>query len=690
MFKGSVSVLFLGEIRMIKRCLVSMAAMLGLASGASADITAEPIPVEAFARVPNIQSVSLSREGDLVVAIVAAPGSDNGDTALATWNLADAGSAPVITPSGDRMKWIAGSALKHGQILAIGRQEWTGQLGGCGEGRVTGATATFVNQVYLTDATHGEFEEAFETGGRALGIGENLRRCLEIAGTTSVVSSLPLDPDRIIISRLNPISLGAAFYRMNLRTGEQEFMFRGGGRTSPALFDRRDGTVLAREELEPVGENEYENRIYLLNPETGEFEVHETLAYSLASRHTMSVAGRDEASGQYYIITDLYSDLAQVYAYDPATRSLSDGPILAHPRYSITGLIFGDESENSSSVMGFRYGGPRGSEVYWLDGAMNATQEALNGLFPDAYVSIMDTANGLNTILFSVSSGAQPPAYYIFRNGELQLLGHSRPWIDSDNLADSELIYYEARDGLRIPGILDLPAGWTPEDGPLPTIIHPHGGPWARDTTNWDASGWVPFLTSRGYAVLRPQYRGSTGFGLELWRAGDRQWGLAMQDDKDDGAAWLVEQGIADPDRIAMFGYSYGGFASIAAVVRENSPYQCAIAGAGVADLGNIGNNWSDSRIQRAFQGRTVSGMDPILNTDQANIPIFLFHGDRDVRVPLFHSRDFYNAVRNRVDAELMVVDDMPHSLPWYPRHHREFLTRIESYLANDCGPGGL
>jgi dipeptidyl aminopeptidase/acylaminoacyl peptidase len=200
----------------------------------------------------------------------------------------------------------------------------------------------------------------------------------------------------------------------------------------------------------------------------------------------------------------------------------------------------------------------------------------------------------------------------------------------------------------------------------------------------------VPFLTSRGYAVLRPQYRGSTGFGLELWRAGDAQWGLAMQDDKDDGAAWLVEQGIADPDRIAIFGYSYGGFASIAAVVRENSPYQCAIAGAGVANLGSIGNNWSDNRVQRAYQGRTVRGMDPIQNTELANIPIFLFHGDRDVRVPLFHSRDFYNAVRNRVDAELMVVDDMPHSLPWYPRHHREFLTRIESYLANDCGPGGL
>jgi dipeptidyl aminopeptidase/acylaminoacyl peptidase len=144
-----------------------------------------------------------------------------------------------------------------------------------------------------------------------------------------------------------------------------------------------------------------------------------------------------------------------------------------------------------------------------------------------------------------------------------------RPWIDPDDIGEQKWVSYTARDGLKIPALLDLPAGWSKEQGPLPLVVNPHGGPWARDYAGWDASGWVPFLTSRGFAVLRPQYRGSTGLGRKLWVAGDAEWGLKMQDDKDDGAQWLVDEGIADPDKMVMFGYSYGGFAAVAAAVKD-------------------------------------------------------------------------------------------------------------------------
>src|SRR5690606_7295704 len=205
-----------------------------------------------------------------------------------------------------------------------------------------------------------------------------------------------------------------------------------------------------------------------------------------------------------------------------------------------------------------------------------------------------------------------------------------------------------------------------------------------------DASGWVPFLTSRGYAVLRPQYRGSSGLGRRLWLAGDSQWGMAMQDDKDDGAAWLVKEGIADPERLAIFGYSYGGFAAAAAVVRPDSPYQCAISGAPVTDLGRIGTSWSENRVQRILQTRTVTGMDPIRNTGTANIPVLLYVGDRDVRTPAFHARSFYDGVKDKVPATFELIPDMPHSMPWYHRHQMTALGLLESFLAEDCGPGGL
>ena len=157
-----------------------------------------------------------------------------------------------------------------------------------------------------------------------------------------------------------------------------------------------------------------------------------------------------------------------------------------------------------------------------------------------------------------------------------------------------------------------------------------------------------------------------------------------MQDDKDDGAAWLVEQGIADPDRIGIMGFSYGGFAAMAATVRENGPFKCAIAGAGVSNLERLGNLWGGNRIQRRIQGRTVRGMDPMENTDKANIPILIYHGDRDTRVELYHSVDFYNAIKDRVPAELVVVKDMPHGMPW-PEHFQESFEAMDHFLTDVC-----
>src|SRR5699024_5032424 len=145
--------------------------------------------------------------------------------------------------------------------------------------------------------------------------------------------------------------------------------------------------------------------------------------------------------------------------------------------------------------------------------------------------------------------------------------------------------------------------------------------------------------------------------------------------------------GIADKGRIAIFGYSYGGFAAVAADVRSPSPYQCAIAGAPVANLGRLNTSWSDNRLQRILQGQTVKGMDPMQQADKAHLPILLFVGDRDVRTPRkIHAEPFYKAVKDKVSAQYHEIPDMPHSMPWYSSQQRETLSLIEDFLANDCG----
>lgn len=664
--------------------------MLATACVSAGAMAVNPIPAESFARLPEIQSVSMSSDGKNLVGLVTAPGSDYKETALATWALDDLDRGPVITPSGDRMKFVAASAMKADRVLVLGRQEWTGQLAGCGEGRMTGATKTFVTKAYLTDSKHAEFKDAFADNTRRLGVSEDVQRCLEIAGTAELVNTLPLDPDNVVVLQVNQASLSGNYYLYNLRTGETKLLFKSGGRSSPGLFDPRTGELLTREQLDGAGGDEYEQKILIRNEATGEFEVHDNLTQKLSDRRTVQFVGRDEATGKYYVLTDLFSDLIQAWMYDPKARSFEKEALIAHPEFSIGGLILGTQPSNFNKVLGFVVDGLT-REVTYVDPDMRSIQSGLNAAYPDQSVAISGYNDDLSRVLFSTSSASHPPAYHLLLDRKRVLtLGKQRPWINPSDIGEQKLVTYAARDGMKIPAILDLPAGWTKADGPLPTVIHPHGGPWARDFGGWDASGWVPFLTSRGYAVLRPQYRGSSGLGRKLWLAGDSQWGMAMQDDKDDGAAWLVKEGIADPDRLAIFGYSYGGFAAAAAVVRPDSPYQCAISGAPVTDLGRIGTSWSENRVQRILQTRTVTGMDPIRNTDKANIPVLLYVGDRDVRTPAFHARSFYDGVKDKVPAKFELIPDMPHSMPWYHRHQIAALGLLESFLAKDCGPGGL
>lgn len=497
--------------------------------------------------------------------------------------------------------------------------------------------------------------------------------------------TLPLLEDEVLISRGGED--GNGFYLYNMKTEAERLMYRSKGDEQISLISNRDGSVLATTSVDPAGGGDYTISYKLLNTNTGELEEAKALTSTASKRFTVDVEGVDDATGKYYVITDKFRDKAAVYLYDIATDTFDTEPVFAHPKFSATNVIFSDRKQNFNDIVGFAYGGAS-SERFYIEPETKSVYEGLKAAFPGRYISLRGVNEDMSRVLFEVSSSSYPPVYYLLSDkSKVSLVGASRPWIDSDDLRDTELVYYTARDGLEIPAFLTLPKGWTKADGPLNTVILPHGGPWSRDSNDWDGSGWPQFLASRNYAVLQPQYRGSTGFGRKLWLAGDAEWGQRMQDDKDDGAAWLVSEGIAKPDKIAMFGYSYGGFAAMAATVRPNSPYQCAIAGAGVSNLTRIGLNWSDNRLQRAIQGNTVTGMDPAQNYEKANIPILVYHGDRDVRVPLFHGTDFYNGVkRYQPDSKLVVIKDMPHSLPWWPEHHRKSLSAIESFLNNECG----
>jgi dipeptidyl aminopeptidase/acylaminoacyl peptidase len=584
------------------------------------------------------------------------------------------------------MGFVVANALKAGKILALASQAWTGSLSGCGEGRSTGATKTWRYKNFLTDKSIKEFDDLF-ANGRSIGVSSETLHCLEIGANPQIID-LPLDAENVIIRRVDPTSFVAQYSKVNLRTGKGDFMYRDVGDMAVGLIDPRDGTIRTKQKIDPQGNQEYNAETYILDPATGKFELEAPLTVDFKTRNQMDIAGYDEASGKYYVITDKFSDHAAIHMYDARSNTLSTEPEFLHKDFDAVGVVLGRHKSNFGKLLGYTYdAGDR--EVYWVDPDMKSIYDGLAKLsnFKGQTITLIDWTDDKNKVLFATDGPRNAPVYYLLINKtKLLAVGGQRPWIKPETLGERTLVYYEARDGMKIPAFLTLPPGWKKGDAPPPAIVHPHGGPWARDYLGWDDSGWTQFLATRGIAVLQPQYRGSTGWGHNLWLAGDAEWGQKMQDDKDDAARWLVKEGYAAEGRIGIFGYSYGGYAAFAASVRPGGPFKCAIAGAGVSNLTRIGNNWSESRVQRAYQGRTVKGMDPQQNTSRLAMPILIYHGDRDVRVPLFHATDFYNSVKSTGKAKLLVLKDMGHQLDkWTPGNARESLDAIEDFLVNDC-----
>ncbi|WP_370265544.1 prolyl oligopeptidase family serine peptidase [Hyphomonas sp.] len=650
---------------------------------------ADPVSAEDFAKHPSVSSVSMSLEGDMLVGVIADPTTDGAQRAAAYWDLSgeiDTTKPLVpsnITPSSGKTKFYAASALKNKKSLWFTVQPYIGALEGCGEGKTTGSTKKYLQKVYMGNERIKKIDD-LPDGRAEVGANKMLLRCFELVGETNIESILPLDPSKIIISRATTKN-GTSYFEHDLETGREKFLIKA-SETESISISNRTGEVVARTELE------YEDgawRQYISLPDaSGNFVREDALSREIANRYNLDVLSKIKDTQTYYVATDKFDDKVTIYTYDANTDTFGDEPVFAHPEFNAGGMIFSNREEDFGRILGFTYDGPV-RETFWIDPEMKSIQDGLNAAFPGKNVVLNDYTADRNRVLFTVSAPEMAPAYFLLVDkAKVAVIGSQRPWLKEEDLGKGKFVYYSARDGMKIPAILTMPAGYEEGDKAKGAIIVPHGGPWARDSAGFDSSGWTQYFASRGYIVMQPQYRGSDGWGRELWLAGDKEWGQKMQDDKDDGAAWLVDNGYVDADKIAIHGYSYGGFAAFAASVRPNSPYQCAIAGAGVSNLAKLGNEWGNNRIQRIVQGDTVTGMDPMQNTDKINIPILIYHGDYDVRVPIFHSREFYNAIKNKQPGSKFIeLKEMGHqSSKWLPEHKERVLEEIETFLNTTCG----
>jgi pimeloyl-ACP methyl ester carboxylesterase len=663
-------------------------------------INAKPTPptIDKLAAYPKMSSFTLSPDGKHLAALE----GRGEDRVILVWNT-DALDKPPTVLGTQRMKVQAVQFIKNDLIAVSMWQPY--------DLRLDELTKRFITKLFITDLEGKKWNEPMPQE-RAMSRTEELRQGLS---NPTVLDALPNDPEHILVINDAGASSGDVF-KVNVHTNRAERVQRSDEKISGYLTDL-EGNIRARNRADVDGTGAFVTA-EILERGTGNWVEH--FRSYVKNRDVTEIVAFSTDPNVAFVGSNVGTDKEVIYEYDIAARKRKE--VLFQHRFFDAGRVLMNRTKGAGDglafgeILGVSYEGPRGTstDVVWTSPKMQALDKAIRGALglKQQNLALTDPATGqaattpydvdvgyrlaawtrdLSTVVFTVQGDSRPPESYLLRNGKLMLLAKAYPDIDAAALGTTTLVYYKARDGLDVPAFLTRPNTELCGAAPWPAVVHPHGGPWSRDEMGFDASMWVPLMASRCFAVLRPQFRGSQGWGKRLWMAGDAEWGQKMQDDKDDGAKWMIDQGIAQRGRIAMFGFSYGGYSAMAAAVRPNGLYKCAIAGAGVSDHERIWARFYTNPFFREAQAPTVKGLNPVEFADKIQIPIMVYHGERDQTVPLEQS-DWYVSKAKRSGQKVVYhqLADYAHGPAWTRKIMAEQLRYIEDYLVNDCGGKGL
>jgi len=330
----------------------------------------------------------------------------------------------------------------------------------------------------------------------------------------------------------------------------------------------------------------------------------------------------------------------------------SDGEVLGaihtDPEFDVFGSLV--QHPETGKPVGVRYMRHHPHTV-WFDQELATLFQALERHVPGKHHQLISVDDDYKLFLFHAYGGISPGYFLVDRAaGKLIEIGRDYPDLQDEAVVDIAPIEYSSRDGSKIPGYLAVPKHLPGQK--LPTVVLPHGGPYDRDSARFDP--WVQYLNGLGIAVLKPNFRGSVGYGELFMQAGYRQWGKRMQEDLVDGIDWMVREGMADPDRVCVVGASYGGFTALVSAYKYPDRVRCAVSLAGISDLDRLVRRIQDFDLVNRNRDRIQSGDElransPYHHAAAFSIPILLVHGDRDTVVDVEHSRE--------MAAQLKLVD---------------------------------
>ena len=506
---------------------------------------------------------------------------------------------------------------------------------------------------------------------------------------------LPNDPNKIIISfqeggadgpgsRLSEAFRPRAYWKFDLDRGTKELLIRGKIALGQVEFDGNGNPWLAR------GYDDADNELIWYYRRPGSKESWREFRRQDYDRfETFEVLELDDTKPDHLLVrADNGDDKLGLWSYDVNSDEFVE---LVYRRSDVD--VYGIRYHSNTwtypdRVTGVSYFKDK-LHIEWFDEIEGAIYNQLAEVIPNSHIiSIPSRSRDGNTMTVLNTGPRDPGTYYLLKDGQVKAAGSRQPLLESENLADLRYITYKSRDGLTIPAYLTVPNG----KPPFPLIVLPHGGPFVHETVVYDE--WAQMLANNGYLVLQPQYRGSYGYGESFYKIAyseGGQGGYKMQDDKDDGALYLVEQGLADPDRMAMFGWSYGGYAALVAASRTPQIYQCVIAGAAVTDpLMQVNyyrfeiEGWPAIEQIRMWD----DSVSPLEEVEKVNVPMLLIHGDVDQRVPPEHARKYRKLLdkyeKNYKYLELEGADHFSNTL--FYNHQIDLYEAMINFLDNDCG----
>jgi len=495
-----------------------------------------------------------------------------------------------------------------------------------------------------------------------------------------IIDDLEEDPNNVIIglNKRNPQIHDP--YRININNGTMKMIAENPGNISGWMTDH-DGRL--RIAITSDGVN---TSILHRKSETEKFKPILTTDFKVSVSPLFFTFDNQNL----YVSSNRDRDKASIFEFD--INEGKEGKLLfEHNKVDVSGLMY---SKKRKVLTGVNFTVAK-REMVFFDSWREDIQNKLEKKLPGYEVGITSFSKDESKAVVVTYSDRSRGTYYFYdiESDILTKLGEISPWLDEDDMAEMTPIKYESRDGLTIHGYLTLPKGSNGKN--LPVVVNPHGGPWARDT--WGYKSEIQFLANRGYAVFQMNFRGSTGYGRKFWEISFKEWGKSMQDDITDGVNWLIKEGIADPKRIAIYGASYGGYATLAGLTFTPNLYACGVDYVGVSSLftfmESIPPYWELYRSMLyemvghpEHDKDLLASSSPLLHIDKIKVPLFIAQGANDPRVKKSESDQIVKALKDAgIDVPYMVKDDEGHGF-YNEENQFDFYQEMEKFLDKHIG----